>query len=120
MTNEEKVGALLLTQKHMVVAVTLADGSPWAVPVAIRDHEGLGAFMWDSALQTEHSKALESNSAMAITIYQKQEDAQIGFYAKGRGELLEEFKPGFGHYRFVADKAWINDETFVKRPLNLV
>ena len=53
---------------------------------------------------------------MAITIFQKEPTAQIGIYATGRGELVEE-KGKYGRYRFTTEKAWLNDETFVKREI---
>lgn len=117
MNDTEKTKQFLDKQEYMVLAVTLDDGTPWAVPVRIRERDGHRIFEWDSALETVHSKALQARPDMAITIFQKLEDSQIGFYAKGRGELVEEFKPGFGRYRFTAERAWINDETFVKREL---
>jgi hypothetical protein len=118
MNDEDKVKEFLATQKHMIIAVVLDDGTPWAVPVSIKRHEGR-EFEWDSHLSTEHSKAILQHAAIAVTIFQKKEDSQIGFYAKGKAELLEEFKPGFGRYRFTTEKAWINDETFKKREVNL-
>ncbi len=118
MDDNEKAKQFLKDQQFMVLAVALDDGTPWAVPVRIRLQEG-NVFEWDSVLTTEHSKALEARPEMAITIFQKLEDSQIGIYAQGRGELVEEFKPGFGRYRFTAKKAWINDETFRKREIDL-
>ncbi len=118
MTDQQKVAEFLSAQQHMILAVVLPDGTPWAIPVRIQMHEG-NVFEWDSALQTEHSRALEQNPDMAVTIFQKLEDSQIGVYAKGRGELVEEFKPGFGRYRFTATNAWLNDETFRKREVSL-
>lgn len=119
MTDEQKIEQLLSEQTIMVLSVVLPDGTPWAVPVAIRDRDGLRVFEWDSALATEHSKALIKNSKMAMIIFQKNENVQVGYYAMGIGELVDEFKPGFGRYRFTAARAWLNDETFVKREVNL-
>lgn len=119
MSDHEKLEQLLATQEYMVVAVISADGTPWAVPVRLRDREGLRVFEWDSALATVHSRAIAERPVMSVTIFQKNEDSQIGFYARGTGELVEEIKPGFGRYRFVAKQAWINDETFVKREVAL-
>ncbi len=118
MNDQQKVAQLLNEQQFMVLAVALEDGTPWAVPVRIQAQNG-NEFEWDSSLATEHSKALASNSKMAITIFQKKEESQIGLYAKGTGELVEEFKPGFGRYKFTAEQCWINDETFIKREVSL-
>lgn len=108
----------LASQGHMVVAVTLEDGTPWAVPVKIQRWDGK-EFEWDSRLDTIHSQALESHPDMAITIFQKQADAQFGFYAQGKASLVNERPDGFGRYRFVAERAWINDESFRKRKVEL-
>lgn len=118
MNDAEKVNEFLSTQNYMVLAVVLPDGTPWAAPVRLQLRDG-NVFEWDSALQTEHSKALEQRPDMAITLFQKLKDTQIGVYAKGRGELVEEFKPGFGRYRFTATNVWLNDETFRKREVKL-
>ena len=115
MTDKQKLEQLFSEQMYMLLAVTLDDGTPWAVPVRIREHDGAKSFEWDSRLDTEHSKALAARPAAAMTIFQKSEASQTGFYAKGAGELVEEFKPGFGRYRFTTREAWINDETFQKR-----
>jgi hypothetical protein len=118
MNDNEKTKQFLSEQQFMVIAVTQPDGTPWAVPVKIARREG-NVFEWDSMLETEHSKALSVQPIMAITIYQKTDDVHIGFYAKGLGELIEEYKPGFGHYRFTAEACWLNDETLVKRAVEL-
>lgn len=119
MNDEQRLEKFLNEQQFMVLAVALQDGTPWAVPVRIGKREG-NDFWWDSALATEHSKVIsEQNSNVAITIYQKTEDSMFGFYAKGRAELTEEYKPGYGRYKFTAIQCWINDETFVKREVSL-
>lgn len=118
MSDKVKVRQFLDSQNYMVLAVVLPDGTPWAVPVRIREHKDT-IFEWDSALETEHSKAIAARPQVAVTIFQKKEDSQIGIYASGTAELVEEFKPGFGRYRFTAEKAWLNDETFQKREVSL-
>lgn len=118
MNDQQKLEQLLNEQQYMVLAVTLEDGTPWAVPVRIQARNGI-EFTWDSVLTAEHSKALLINSKMAVTIFQKKETSQTGLYAKGTGELVEELKPGFGRYKFTAKQCWLNDETFVKREVSL-
>ena len=118
MTDDEATREFLAGQQYMVLAVTLADGTPWAVPVRIQRWEG-NEFEWDSKLDTMHSQAIEAQPEMAITVFQKLDSGQIGVYAKGQGELVEEFKPGFGRYQFTAERCWLNDETFVKREVRL-
>ena len=118
MSDEQKIEQLLSEQQYMVLAVALEDGRPWVVPVRIKSRSG-NKFEWDSVLTTEHSKALAVNPDMAITVFQKKDDSQVGLYAQGMARLVEEFKPGIGHYMFEAEKCWINDESFVKREINL-
>lgn len=119
MTDNERLNLLLENQDYMVLVVTLDDGKPWATPVRVREHDGLRSFDWDSHVQTEHSKALMVRPNVAMTIFEKRDTYQTGLYAKGTAELIEEFKPGFGRYRFTATQAWINDETFRKRAIEL-
>jgi hypothetical protein len=118
MTDEQKLEQLFSEQEYLVLAVTLDDGTPWAVPVRMRTGDGK-VFEWDSHLLAEHSKAIAKRPAAAVTIFQKWDDHQTGYYAKGTAQMIEEFKPGFGHYRFSAQQAWINDETFRKREIEL-
>lgn len=117
MTDSVKIEKLLDTQKIIVLAVS-QDDQPWAVPVAMREHDGVNSFLWDSALTTRHSKILEQNPHASLTIFSSQ--PMVGLCLEGTVELTEEFKPGFGRYRFTTQHAWLNDETFVKRPLDLV
>jgi len=118
MTDKEKLERFLSEQKHMILAVVLDDGTPWAVPVRIQQRRER-VFEWDSKLDTIHSKALTERAGTAITIFDKSSDSQIGFYAKGKAKLIEEYKPGYGRYSFVAMHCWMNDETFVKREVEL-
>lgn len=114
MSDDEKIKQFLSKQHYMVLAVVTPDGTPWAVPVRIQLWQGM-EFEWDSKLDTVHSQALVTNSAMAITIFDKTGDTQMGFYASGRGQLVNDRGDGYGRYRFTAEQCWINDETFVKR-----
>jgi hypothetical protein len=118
MTDEARVKQFLNSQEFMVLGVTLDDGTPWACPVRLQRWQG-NEFEWDSKVDTEHSKAIAARPAMAITMFQKLPDSQIGVYMKGRGELIEERQDGFGRYRFTAEQCWLNDETFVKREVQL-
>lgn len=120
MSDEQTIEQLLSEERiYMVLSIVLEDGTPWAVPVRLREHDGIKSFEWDSHLSTEHSKAILQRSVMSITIFQKKEASQIGFYAKGKAELIEEYKPSLGRYRFITEQAWINDETFIKREVRL-
>lgn len=118
MTDQEKIEQLLSMQQYMVLAITLDDGTPWAVPVKIQAHDGYRSFEWDSRLDTVHSRAIAAHPEMAITVYQKLDDSQVGLYLKGNGVCTEE-RGEYGRYRCTATQAWLNDETFVKRQVEL-
>ena len=118
MNDQEKVNDFLTRVEYMVLAVTLADDSPWAVPVRLRLREG-NIFEWDSKLDTLHSHALSEHPSIAVTLFEKTEKTQFGVYAVGEAKLVEAKEHGLGRYRFVAEKIWINDETFQKREVEL-
>ena len=118
MNDTEKLTQFLSKQQYMILAVILPDGTPWVFPVRLRRWEA-NVFEWDSKLDTEHSKALEMQPEMAVTMYEKLENSQYGVYLKGTAELVEEFAPGVGRYRFTAEECWVNDETFRKRQVAL-
>lgn len=113
MTDQEKVQDFLKNATHMVIAVVLPDGTPWAVPVKIQAWEGT-MFEWVSMPNTEHSKAIMNNSPMAVTIFDNKKDNQVGVYMKGKGELLHESQEEH-RYRFTASQLWLNDESYIKR-----
>lgn len=110
------VQEFLSEQHFMVLAVTLDDGSPWAVPVRISRWQGR-EFEWDSKLDTLHSQALVARSAMSVVVFNTEQ--QVGVYFSGQGRLVEERGSGMGHYRFTAEHAWLNDKTFIKRGTSL-
>lgn len=118
MTDQQKVQQFLENAGYMVLAVTLDDGTPWALPVRIQAWHG-NEFEWDSKTDTEHSKTITGRPQIAVTIFDKQENAQMGVYMKGKAALREEKDGGFGRYVFTAEEVWLNDETFVKRRVEL-
>lgn len=118
MSDQEKVRALLSEQQFMVVAVVLPDGTPWAVPVKIQTQDGR-AYEWESKLTTEHSRAIALKQDVAITIFDKRPDIQTGIYMQATAELVEEKPKQMGRYRATATRLWLNDETFVKREVEL-
>lgn len=118
MNDKEYLEEFLKRTEYMVLAVTLDDGTPWAVPVRLRQRKG-NEFEWDSKLDTEHSRALTARPNIAVTSFEKKEETQFGIYLKGRAELIEEFAPGVGRYRFTASACWVNDQTFRKREVKL-
>lgn len=118
MNDEERLNQFLSDRLIMVLGVTLDDGSPWAVPVKIQERKG-SVFEWDSDPNTVHSKAIEQRPEMAVVMFDKAESVQFGLYLKGKGELVSINDKGFGRYHFTTESAWINDESFVKRPISL-
>lgn len=118
MTDKEKIEQLVDAEQYMILAVTLDDGTPWVVPVKLQAHDSYRTLEWDSRLDTVHSQALAARPSAAVTIFRKEADKQTGFYATGTAELAET-RGEYGRYRFTAAEAWINDETFVKRTVEL-
>ena len=104
---------------YMVLAVTLDDGTPWATPVKIQKWDG-NTFEWDSKVDTVHSKAIAARPHVALSIFSTAESTgQYGFYAKATAELVHADERGFGRYRAIVGKAWINDASFRKREVTL-
>jgi predicted pyridoxine 5'-phosphate oxidase superfamily flavin-nucleotide-binding protein len=118
MTTNEEVITFLVRQKHFVLAVIDEDGSPWAVPLAVKRWEGR-VIEWRSALSTVHSQAIEREPRVSMCVFAKEEDRQIGFYAKGTARMSEDTGDGYANYTVTIDHAWLNDETFVKREFDL-
>lgn len=121
MTDQEQLRLFLAEQKYMVLAVTLDDGTPWATPVRIKTQYGT-AFEWDSMQDAEHSKALLKHPNVAITIFTDDSgtNAQFGFYAKATASKVSDGEHGIGRYHAIVSQAWVNDQTFVKRKVEMV
>lgn len=121
MTDEQRAEEFLQTQHHMVLAVVQEDGSPWAVPDTPQHRDGLRVFEWDSRTDAVHSLALARDSRAAITLYPatvSDEWREIGFYAAGRAGIIDP-RGDFARYRFTTERAWVNDETHMKRELHV-
>ena len=112
---DKKLTEILIASTHMVVAVTLPDGTPWAVPLHIKRQEG-NWFEWDSQLTSVHSQAVAAKSEVALTIFSI--PLNLGFYAKATASLVSRREDGFGRYRATVSEAWIN-ESYTKRSVTL-
>lgn len=118
MTDAEKARSFINRQNHMVVAVVLEDGSPWAVPVKIQA-KGEWSLEWDSRVDTLHSQAIKRDPRVAITMFEKAEDTQTGLSLACHAEVIERHDDDVARYRATIHRAWITDETFVKREVEL-
>jgi hypothetical protein len=100
---------LLAQSKHMVIAVTLSDDTPWAVPVRIRGRAGW-IFEWDSMSTTVHSRAISTHPEIALIVFSIDED--IGLYAKAIAKALPDVRrdDGYIRYRATVTEAWLNEE----------
>lgn len=109
---------LLSKSQHMVVAVTLEDGTPWAVPVHMVRGDGK-IFEWDSKPETVHSRAIALQPNISLTVFSIDDD--IGLYMKATAEVLPEIRDESGRVRYRAkvSAAWLNEQ-HVKRPVDLV
>lgn len=117
MTDDEILNQLLSEVVHMVVAVTLDDGTPWAVPVHIKHHDGK-QFVWESKPATVHSQAITKNAQVCLLIFSI--DRDIGFYAKAHAEEVPGSRntDGYAKYSATISESWLN-EKHTKRPVPL-
>ena len=118
MQDKQKLEEFLSRTQYMTIAVTLDDGTPWAVSVRILHREG-NVFEWDSKTDTEHSKAIAMRPTIAISMFEKVEDRQFGVYAQADAMLMRENEHGVGRYKAVTKDVWVNDETFIKRRVDV-
>lgn len=116
MSDLDIVKQFLANQTHMVVSVMLDDGNPWAVPVRIGRYEGR-EFEWDSAVDTLHSQAIARDPRVMLLCYDR--DQMIGVYMQAIVTDIDQYKDGYAHYRAIVDQAWLNDQTFTKREIEL-
>lgn len=117
MSDKDIAESLLAQSKHMIVAVTLDDDTPWAVPVRITRHKG-SVFEWYSRPTTVHSQAISGHPDIALIIFSIDED--IGIYAKATAEGFPDVPrdDGYIRYRAIVTEAWLN-ERHTKRPVDL-
>ncbi|HET7182247.1 MAG TPA: pyridoxamine 5'-phosphate oxidase family protein [Candidatus Limnocylindrales bacterium] len=66
------------TNQYMVIATANADGTPWISPVWFA-HDGYRAFMWLSRPGRRHSRNLEAQAKVAITIFDSTQALGTGF-----------------------------------------
>lgn len=118
MTDKQKIEQLLTSQTIMTLAVILGDGTPWAIPVAIRHHEGITKLEWVSKVDAIHSQAIAQNPRVAISIFEDKGAAKTGLYLSATTRLDDQ-KGDTGFYSAAVQRAWVNDETFQKRELEL-
>jgi len=117
MTDEEQVHDFLASQKYMIIAVALSDGTPWATPVKIQRWDK-NIFEWDSVVSTDHSRAIELHPDISLALYRPDSETehQFGFYAKARAaRVTEPDNMNRARYRATVSASWINDQSFVKR-----
>jgi nitroimidazol reductase NimA-like FMN-containing flavoprotein (pyridoxamine 5'-phosphate oxidase superfamily) len=117
MNDHEIVQQLLHECDHMVVAVTLDDGTPWAVPVHMVSDDNW-VFEWNSKPTTVHSRAIAKRPSVALTVFSIAKD--IGLYMKATAEALPDVRDADGRvrYRATVTKAWLNEQ-HIKRQLAL-
>ncbi len=110
-----KVKSLLKEAKHMCIAVVTDDGSPWVVPVVIRHHRG-AKLSWVSSVRTVHSRAIEREPRIAITIFLTQHDEwkEVGFYATAIAKKGIAMPGGYATYTATIERAWYNGQEHKK------
>ena len=119
-SSPEYIKAFLKRQTHMTIAVTCEDGSPWAVPVHIKLWDG-DVLEWESDTGSIHSRAIEGEPQIAISMYQLTygEYREFGFYAKATAEKAADLPDGRARYRAVMSAIWINGADHTKRSIDV-
>jgi general stress protein 26 len=117
MTDQEKFINFLAQSRHMVLAVTLEDGRPWAVPLKVQEH-GSDFVEWDSRTDTLHSQAIERDPRVMLLMYSTTKDDQVGVYMQA-AVTDTTMKGEYARYRATIERTWLNDETFQKREVTL-
>jgi len=119
MNDSEKTKQFLSEQKHMVISV-VDGGESWAVPVKIQHREGK-VLEWNSRPETRHSKAIDQNNHIALVMFRpgSEERSEFGFYATAEAEVIGAKDDGDVRYRATVLRAWINDESYIKREVSL-
>mgnify|MGYP003617586153 CR=1 FL=1 len=106
--------------QFMTLSVIAEDGQSWGVPVHIALQKGI-VFEWESSMEAVHSRAIEVNPRIAISMFRLTygDQKEFGFYAQADAEEIEEIGRGRARYRATIVQAWINDEQHVKREISL-
>lgn len=120
MTYEQLAHNFLHRQTYLVLAVTLDDNTPWAVPLKLQRYEKV-EFEWISKPSTIHSKVIKKRSKVAICLFHpsNSEFKEIGFYAKATARKVSDKEDGYSVYRAIITEAWYNNEEHIKRKLDL-
>lgn len=135
----------LVQHKHFVLATTDDDGTPWAVYLGFVLDKNLD-FIWLSKRGTEHSKHIRARKTVSVGVFSKTEDiGDFGLYCKATAREIteaEEIKESLQLYfelkgkpvpnvtAFTGDtdmrvykaeiqQAWVNDDSHIKREVNL-
>ena len=95
----------------MTLATVCADGSPWNTPVSPTYDKEL-IFRWGSNENSVHSQNVRNEKRVFVVIYDSTapEGLGEGVYLQGEAHELDEYSGALKQYRFVPQKAWINDE----------
>jgi len=105
---------------HIIIAVVDENNAPWAVPVRIKNLEGLH-IEWESHTKSRHSLAIEHNPHIAMTAFVSKGDEwdEIGVYMEAEVIEIETTHDEFARYRAHITAVWYNDADHVKRPIDL-
>jgi hypothetical protein len=103
----------ILEKIHYINLATVnQDGSPWNTPVSASHDDQLN-FFWGSSQNNIHSKNIQRDGRVFVTIYDSTvpEGTGEGLYLTGKAEELgPETSTAVYRYKFTPDRAWINDE----------
>jgi len=93
MTELERAKQIITENRYMTIATASFHGEPWSTPVFMLVDDEYN-FYWTSYTDTLHSKLLESNNRVAITIFDSSAPSGKGgaVYIMGKADVIEEEK----------------------------
>lgn len=93
MNNEKRAYEVMITSPLMALATVGEDGRPWIVIVQKKEYHK-GVFRWESRVGTDHSKHVQTNKYIALTLWSGEEIVKVRAEAK---ELSRD-DTGLGQY----------------------
>lgn len=89
MTTDNTQESILSSSRYLTVSTVDSEGKPWASPVwYVRDSDG--NYYWWSPVASQHSKNIETNSDVYLTIFNSQlpEGEGVGLYIRATAQAV--------------------------------
>ena len=102
---------ILRTIHYLTIATVGEDGQPWNTPVSTSRKEDF-SFEWGSHPESVHSKNIERDGYVFAVVFDSNAPEGKGeaVYLSGRATSVGEKNEHISLYRFVPERAWINDD----------